>query len=179
MIKNIRKIDSAILRAESVLLVLAVGLMTLMAFGEVMSKLIADYPIQWMEMAVRYLVLWVTFIGGSVATASGRHITIDIAARYLQPRGRAIAVATTSSFAVGILMVLFFVSITYLRMKFANNNIAFTIRSLGMVLPVRSYIALSVVPPALLAMAWHFFVITMEAILDPGSLPTEQDEAVS
>ena len=179
MIKNIRKIDNAILRAESVILVLAVGLMALMAFGEVMSKLIADYPVPWIEMAVRYLVLWVAFVGGSVATANGRHITIDIAARYLNAKGRAIAVATTSSVAVGVLMVLFFVSVTYLRMKFTNHTIAFTIRTLGMVLPVRSYIALSVVPPALLVMAWHFLVLTLEAILDPSSLPTEQKEAMS
>lgn len=176
MIESINRIDDWVVKIESFLLVFAVGLMTIMAFGEVMSKLIADYPIQWMEMSVRYLVLWVAFIGGSVATASGRHITIDIAARYLKPRGRAFAVAITSAVAVGILMVLFFVSITYLQMKATNNSIAFTIRSLGIVLPVKSYIALIVVPPSLLLMAWHFLVITIQAIYDPDSLPTEQEE---
>lgn len=176
MMGLIRKIDNAVLKVEALVLVVTIGLMTLMAFGDVMSKLIADYPIQWVEMAVRYLVIWIAFVGGSVATAHGRHITIDIASRYLKTRGRAIAVALTSLAAIGILVVLLVVSISYLKMKVADQTIAFTIHVSGLNLPVKSYIALSIVPPALLAMAWHFLVLTIQAVVDPENLPSEDSE---
>ena len=64
MTSVLRKLDEWMVRAESWALVGVIGAMVILAFGEVMSKLLANYPIQWVELAVRYLVLWVAFIGG-------------------------------------------------------------------------------------------------------------------
>ena len=171
--------DDWLVRAESWALVIVIGLMVVLAFGEVMSKLLANYPVQWIELAVRYLVLWVAFIGGSVATHAGRHITIDITARYLHGRAKSITVALTSLVAVFITLVLFWVSVKYLAIKFHNQDVAFTIRSLGMNLPVKSVVALVVIPPSLLAMTWHFLVLAWIAIFDPGDLPDAEGEAGS
>jgi TRAP-type C4-dicarboxylate transport system permease small subunit len=177
MIQGLKRLDDALVRAESWALVLVIGAMVLLAFGEVMSKLLANYPVEWIELAVRYLVLWVAFIGGSVATHAGRHITIDITARYLHGKAKAWTVAITSLVAVFISLVLFWVSLQYLAIKFHNQDIAFTIRSMGMNLPVKSYVALVVIPPALLAMGWHFLVTTLTAIFDPTALDEGEAES--
>ena len=155
---GIKKLDEFITNLESYLLVVVVGLMVLLSFVEVLLKLLFNHPVQWMEMSVRYMVVWVSFLGGSVATAKGRHITIDVFSRYFKDKSKAVITFVLSLIAVVITLILFYYSIVYLK---SLDDLAFTFQLFGLNLPVKSWEALIIVPPSLLIISWHFLVQAM------------------
>ena len=42
-----------------------------------------DTGVSWGDSLVRYLVVWVGFIGAAIATKEGKHINIDVVSRWL------------------------------------------------------------------------------------------------
>jgi TRAP-type C4-dicarboxylate transport system permease small subunit len=87
--------------AEVVLLVTAFVALVGLAFTQVILRNAFDTSIIWADVAIRILVLWVTFLGAMVATQRNRHIKIDLIdqflspnqSRYLQTFGRLISAA--------------------------------------------------------------------------------------
>lgn len=85
MIKFVKTIDSQIEKITSFLLVVSMGLMlSLSVFGIVLRWFNLSYP--WIDPLVRHLVFLAAFLGGALATGKGRHIGIDILAKYLESK---------------------------------------------------------------------------------------------
>ena len=72
------RIDNAISRLEKGLIVLLLTVMVLLAFTQIVMRNIFSTGLAWGEPLVRYLVLWVGFIGAALATREGKHITIEL-----------------------------------------------------------------------------------------------------
>ncbi len=81
----IRKIDASIFAVENALIVLLLGVMVAMAFLQVVLRNFFDTGILWGDIFLRHLVLWVGFIGASIATREEKHINIDILSRVVKP----------------------------------------------------------------------------------------------
>ena len=69
-------------------------------------------PIYWAEEFVRYLMVWLIFIGASQVTLWGGHVAVDIVPRLLSKRGNAIL-----AFLVNVICILFCVLLAYLSLK--------------------------------------------------------------
>lgn len=91
------KLDTKISRLETVLVTILLTLMILMAFSQIVLRNFFATGIDWGDALVRYLVVWVAFIGAAVATREGKHITIDLLARWLTG-ARSIAIQALSCF---------------------------------------------------------------------------------
>ena len=91
------KLDNKISRLETVLITLLLTLMILMAFSQIVLRNFFATGIDWGDALIRYLVVWVAFIGAAVATRQGKHITIDLLARWLTG-ARSIAIQALSCF---------------------------------------------------------------------------------
>ena len=91
------KLDTKISRLETVLVTILLTLMILMAFSQIVLRNFFATGIDWSDALVRYLVVWVAFIGAAVATREGKHITIDLLARWLTG-ARSIAIQALSCF---------------------------------------------------------------------------------
>jgi len=87
----IKKIDAYLARAEEGLIVLILSVMILLSFGQVILRNLFDQGILWADIFLRQMVLWVGFLGASLATRSGRHIAIDFLPRFMPPQWRAIS----------------------------------------------------------------------------------------
>ncbi len=85
MQKIIRKIDAGIFAVENVAIILLLGVMVFMAFLQVVLRNFFDTGILWGDIFLRHLVLWVGFIGASIATREEKHINIDILTRVVKP----------------------------------------------------------------------------------------------
>ena len=72
------RLDEAIGRLEKSLMVIFLGLMIVAAFAQIALRNFVGVGLPWSESLVRYLVLWVGFIGASLASREGRHITIEV-----------------------------------------------------------------------------------------------------
>ena len=81
--KILEKINAWIEQTETALLVLVLGFMVVFAFLQVVLRNIFDEGILWGDILLRHLVLWVGFIGASLATREQKHINIDLFSRWL------------------------------------------------------------------------------------------------
>ena len=86
MRKILQKIDRGLYLFENSLLILILSVMVFMAFLQVVLRNLFHSGILWGDIFLRHLVLWVGFIGASLATRSERHINIDILTRLMSPK---------------------------------------------------------------------------------------------
>ena len=91
------KLENKISRLETVLITILLTLMILIAFSQIVLRNFFATGIDWGDALVRYLVVWVAFIGAAVATREGKHITIDLLSRWLTG-ARSVAIQALSCF---------------------------------------------------------------------------------
>jgi TRAP-type C4-dicarboxylate transport system permease small subunit len=78
MQKFISILDQKLAFIENSLLLVTLTVMVLMAFLQVLLRNLFSYGILWGDIFLRHLVLWVGFLGASLATRESKHISIDI-----------------------------------------------------------------------------------------------------
>jgi TRAP-type C4-dicarboxylate transport system permease small subunit len=91
------KLDAKISRIETILVTILLALMILMAFSQIVLRNFFSSGIDWSDALVRYLVVWVAFVGAAIATREGKHITFDLLSRWLTGTGT-IAIQALSNF---------------------------------------------------------------------------------
>ena len=82
-----QKWDDALGRIEKFTLTVMLSVMILLAFIQIILRNVFSSGIAWGDPLVRYLVLWVGFIGASLATREGKHITIEVFSRWFSDHG--------------------------------------------------------------------------------------------
>ena len=104
--RGFERLDELVARVEKVLIVVCLAAMILAAFAQIVLRNLFGIGLSWSEPLVRYLVLWVGFIGAALAAREGRHITIEVFTRRMPGRrGRWLAAATyaVSALVCGVL----------------------------------------------------------------------------
>jgi C4-dicarboxylate transporter DctQ subunit len=99
-------------RLEKAFLAGAIITCSLLLFVNVVLRYIFFAPIYWAEELVRYLMVWMIFIGASQVTLWGGHVAVDIVPRLLSKRGNAVL-----AFIVNGICILFCVVLAYLSIK--------------------------------------------------------------
>jgi len=112
------RVDETIARVEQTLLVTFLGFIIFVAFLQIVLRNVFSTGLDWGDSLVRNLVLWIGFIGATLATKEGKHINIDIVSRWLPSLGKEIVTLITHLFS-------FFISclLTYAALKFIRNEI--------------------------------------------------------
>jgi TRAP-type C4-dicarboxylate transport system permease small subunit len=80
------RLDALLSRAEHALLVVCLALMMVTAFAQIAARNLFGIGLTWSEPLVRYLVLWVGFLGAALAVREGRHITIELTSLWAPAR---------------------------------------------------------------------------------------------
>lgn len=114
---SIRKINNAIAKIEEWLLVVIVLFMVVLAFLQVLLRNIFDQSFLWGDPLLRQLVLWVGFIGASLATKGEKHITIDVLGKALKGRTKKGVQLLTDLFAMLISAVLSYAAWQFVMME--------------------------------------------------------------
>ncbi len=78
LVKIYRKIDAAILRFEETFVGTTLIFISVMAFINVIMRYFFGDNLNWVEELARYLVVWITFIGGSLCVRSGEHVVMSM-----------------------------------------------------------------------------------------------------
>ena len=99
-------------KLEKAFLAGAIIISSLLLFVNVVMRYVFLLPIYWAEEFVRYLMVWLIFIGASQVTQWGGHVAVDIVPRVLSKRGNAIL-----ALAVNLICVLFCIVLAYLSLK--------------------------------------------------------------
>ncbi len=109
--------DELIDRIEQVLIVVFLSFMILVAFLQIVLRNFFETGLSWGDSSTRNLVLWVGFIGASLATREGKHINIDVVSRWLPSLGKRIVTLILHLFSLFICILL-----TYASLKFIKNE---------------------------------------------------------
>ena len=101
------KIDDLWGEFEKWLLVSLVLLMIVLAIAQIFLRNIFSTGIEWADVTIRHLVLWVGLVGASLAAKEQRHLSIDIASRLIPKKWYALveAVLCLVTFAVTLLLL--------------------------------------------------------------------------
>ena len=110
---------------ESGLLVVLLSSMILLAAYQVIARNFFDTGILWGDSLVRVLVLWVTFIGATIASRSDEHIRIDLLTRFTGERSSLWLVRFRSLFTAFIAGVFAWFSYQFVLLDYEDGITAF------------------------------------------------------
>jgi len=123
--KILTLIDSGLNKAEGALLVIFLSVMVVVSFGQVVLRNVLGEGLVWADILLRHLVLWVGFLGASLAVSHQRHIGIDALTRALSGRWQLGARVLTNLFAAAMCYVLFDAARTFLTYEIEDGRVLF------------------------------------------------------
>ena len=126
MREALRRADRILSGAENVFIGGALAFASGLLFVNVVLRYLFREPLPWAEEVSIYLIVWIVFIGGSVAVRTRGHIAIDLLPLMLSPVNR-----RRLAIAVGVVMLLFFAVFFYY-----SGAHTLRIRAGGQVMPV-------------------------------------------
>jgi TRAP-type C4-dicarboxylate transport system permease small subunit len=80
----LRKLNYRLYKFQQFFVVALFMLLLIIAFFQVILRLFFRSGIESADSIIRYLVLWVGFLGASLATYKNRHINIDVASQFFK-----------------------------------------------------------------------------------------------
>jgi TRAP-type C4-dicarboxylate transport system permease small subunit len=155
MLKALHAIDRVIAAIEKLALLLMVASIVLLPLTQIVLRAVGHGGFPWGHEVVRTLMLWLAFVGASLATQERRHITIDLVDQNLSPRHKAgfnVIVQT-----VGFLMVGYLAQVAWAYIRIQKE-----MGDQSAILQIPVWIAQSIIPISLGVIAWRLFVLTVE-----------------
>jgi TRAP-type C4-dicarboxylate transport system permease small subunit len=154
------RVDGAIERVEQTLLVSFLGFIILLAFLQIILRNFLSTGLDWGDSLVRNLVLWIGFIGATLATKEGKHINIDVVSRGLPSLGKK-----------GIALIIHLFSfcvccgLTYAALKFIKNETQMGNRTF---LGIPAWIPEMILPMTFSLMTFRFGLRILESLSETG-----------
>ena len=158
MIRILKIIDSWIAKFETVLLVVVLSVMVLLAFLQVVLRNLFSEGILWGDTFLRHLVLWVGFLGASLATREKKHINIDLFTRFVKGRSQTFIKAFVNLFAAVVCWYLTSAAWTFVMDEKSVNSTLFS--------DIPAWYFQIIIPAGFLLMSFRFLVIFMEHIVE-------------
>lgn len=156
VLKVIRSVDTAFSKVETAAIsIVAVAMIVLMT-AHIFLKLTGRGVIQ-LEEAARYLVIWVGFLGGSVAAYQSRHINIDIMTRFLKGVPKRIILCSVWLIGVTITLVLARTAISFVGDLKEAAGVAIAFGDPGSEFQIPEWLPAIILPIGLILIAWHMF----------------------
>jgi len=125
MIKHINSINKILAKIETILLITILLTMILLAFLQVILRNFFSTSIFWGDTLLRHLVLWIAFIGASLATKEKRHINIDVLSRSLSKSAKRVTGIIVNLFASAVCFFLLRAAITFLKSEKESGGTLF------------------------------------------------------
>jgi TRAP-type C4-dicarboxylate transport system permease small subunit len=107
--------DEILERMEHHLLVILLTFMIVTAFLQIILRNFFNTGFAWGDSLVRNLVLWIGFIGATLATKEGKHINIDLISRWMPPRGKIVTDLITQLFSFLVCALLAIAAFKFIR----------------------------------------------------------------
>ena len=152
-----QKWDDTLGRIEKITLTVMLSVMILLAFIQIILRNVFSSGIAWGDPLVRYLVLWVGFIGASLATREGKHITIEVFSRWLSDLGNRYLQAISSFISALVCALLVFAGWTFVSNEAQMGGTTF--------LQIPLWIPQIIIPVAFAMMTLRFFLRFMNQLL--------------
>jgi TRAP-type C4-dicarboxylate transport system permease small subunit len=157
----IKKLNNFVAWIESALLVFIVLIMVVFSFFQVFMRNLFDQGILWGDTFLRQMVLWVGFIGASLATKEKKHINIDVFGRITKGIAKDIIEVLTQLFAGMICVVLTYASWNFVQQERMFETILFN--------DIPAWYFQLIIPIGFLLMALRFIINGIDILLHSGT----------
>ncbi|RCK76530.1 MAG: TRAP-type C4-dicarboxylate transport system, small permease component [Ignavibacteriae bacterium] len=155
------RISKYIAYGEKAILILILSMMVLLSSLQVILRNIFSTGILWLDPLLRHLVLWIAFLGASIATQNDKHINIDILSRFLPTKHKHITKFITHIFSAIVVTLLFIASIKFLADEMDAQTTIFTISNLE----IKSYHMQMIIPVGFGLMFLRFLISAINNFL--------------
>lgn len=157
------RLDGLLAKVEQTLLVCFLALMMVTAFTQIAVRNLFGIGLTWSEPLVRYLVLWVGFLGAALAVREGKHITIEVASLWSSARDSRSLRAISHTASAVVCALLAYAAARFVRDEAQIGGETF------LALPV--WVPELIVPFTFAVMAMRFLLRAAQAALPAGSDP--------
>lgn len=156
--KLLIRISNSVSTAEKTLAIILLGLMILLSFLQVVLRNVFSTGILWVDPLLRNFVLWIAFLGASLATHNEKNISVDIFSRLLTERGKYISKTVIYIFAAVVSFFLLKASFTFLLDEYDSGTILFTIGEIN----ILSWWMQLIIPIVFGLMLFRFFLFALQ-----------------
>ncbi len=154
------RIDHYLDRGEQFLLISFLSFMIFIAFLQIVLRNFFDTGLGWGDSLLRNLVLWVGFIGATLATREGKHINIDVVSRWLPSLSQKVVTFITHLFSLLICLLL-----TYAALKFIINEAQMGHKTF---LNIPAWVPQMILPVTFGLMTFRFGLRSLKALSEMG-----------
>lgn len=169
----LRQIDRAILSVNRLILIIAMAVMSVVVFTNVVLRYTTGDSILWSEEVARYLMIWLTYLGIGPVLRLGGHMAIDtLQAGLGEPRARILR-ALIVALLLGFSLLMVFVGIDFVDRTAVQSTPVTDIPF--------SFIA-AAIPVGFALTLWHLLAVAKGFILDrqfEQSADLDPDQAAS
>ena len=125
----LRSFSTVLSIVERSVVVMLLSVMVLLAFLQVILRNYFSTGFLWADPFLRHMVLWVGFLGASLAAQNEKHISIDILTRFASPKVTNVIRILTNLFAAIVCIILANAGWTFLKNEMESKSPLFTIGS--------------------------------------------------
>ena len=164
--KLIHTLENYVVKIETIFLVISLVVMVMLAFLQVVLRNVFSSGILWADTFLRYLVVWVGFIGAAIATKEERHISMEVLTKFVSPLYQNIISLVTSLVAAVVCYFLFKAATQFLEVGLPAD-----VKVFGNI-PLSYFMV--IIPIGYLLMIFHFTVralIKVETVLKHSDKP--------
>ncbi|NUN68346.1 MAG: TRAP transporter small permease [Bacteroidetes bacterium] len=156
--KPILILDHWLERISGWILVGLLGIMILMAFGQVILRNFFESSIEWGDIFLRHLVLWVGYFGAVIATGEGRHLRIEFLTKLVSDKPRKIFFIISSLFAAVICYLLMQASVAFVQLEMESES--------TLILDLPSWYFIIIIPAGYALISFRFLVRSLNGIVE-------------
>lgn len=115
-------VNNMIFRLEKFTLGLSLALMVILLSSGVFFRYVLNSPIVWSESIAKLLIVWMTFLGASIAFSEKSHIRVDSLVDYFPFKVQKIIKHTMELFTVSILAYMGYLGFIYFESTITSTS---------------------------------------------------------
>jgi len=115
--KYINALNASLAFMEKSFLILILSTMVILAFAQVLLRNFFSTSLLWGDTLLRHLVLWVGFLGASLAAKERKHINIDVLTRLLPVIWKRVVGVIVNLFSAVVCFFLMRASMTFVQFE--------------------------------------------------------------
>ena len=156
--KSILIVDKWLEKISGWILVSLLGIMIVMAFSQVVLRNFFDSSIEWGDIFLRHLVLWVGYFGAVIATGEGRHLRIEFVSKLVPQKIRKIFFVITSIFASIICYFLMQAAIAFVQLEMESES--------TLLLDLHTWYFIVIIPVGYAMLSFRFIVRALNWLIE-------------
>ena len=115
---RLEKLNDRLDRGICAFTIFLMAVMTLVVWLQVFQRYVMNASLSWSEELARYMLVWVSFFGASVAMRRGQHLSLDLLRNMFTPALRRAGILASE----GIVLI-FWLFVIYYGTRYAIENL--------------------------------------------------------